>query len=282
MHHVPNDPSASLPTTSSCRILPFLKWAGGKRWLPTRHSSKFPQQYSTYIEPFLGSAAIYFYLQPEKAILSDSNERLILTYVAIRKNWRRVQQLLSRHHGKHCEAHYYNIRSRIYIDIYHRAAQFIYLNRTCWNGLYRVNRDGTFNVPIGTKTQVLLETDRFDEVAKLLVGAELNVCDFEESIDQAKRGDFIFADPPYTAMHKQNGFVKYTEHIFSWSDQVRLYDTLIRAKERGAHIVLTNGDHECIRELFSPLGEIFPIRRSSVIAARPQDRRTANEIVVCA
>ena len=272
------------PTTLSAShydILPFLKWAGGKRWLTLNHSSTFPNRFFTFIEPFLGSAAVYFFLQPKHATLSDTNESLILTYCALRKNWRRVQNLLSWHHRKHCQAHYYHTRSKHYTDIYYRAAQLIYLNRTCWNGLYRVNRAGKFNVPIGTKTQVVLETDRFDETAKLLQGANLVVCDFEEVVDQAKRDDFIFADPPYTAMHKHNGFIKYNERIFSWSDQIRLFEALNRAKKRGAHIVMTNGDHACIRELFAPLGEIFPLKRPSIIAAKSQDRRSANEIVVC-
>ena len=262
-------------------ILPFLKWAGGKRWFMAKHRDKFPPMYSKYIEPFLGSGAVYFYLQPQQAILSDTNAELISTYCAIQKNWKRIVKILEWHQEKHCSKHYYEIRERKYTDKYYHASRFIYLNRTCWNGLYRVNLSGVFNVPIGTKTQVLLGSDRFRETSALLTNAQLRVCDFEESIDEAKEGDFIFADPPYTALHKNNGFLKYNNKIFCWEDQVRLFEALMRAKNRGTHIMLTNGDHKSIRDLFSPLGRVYSVERSSIIAGDSRFRNIANEIIVC-
>ena len=262
-------------------ILPFLKWAGGKRWFLTKHKGKFPTKYSTYIEPFLGSGAVYFFLQPEKAILSDTNAELISTYRAIRKNWERIVEILKWHQEMHSPHHYYRIRQKVYLDEYYLASRFIYLNRTCWNGLYRVNLSGTFNVPIGTKTQVLLDTDCFAETSTLLRKANLRICDFEESINEANEGDFIFADPPYTAPNKNNGFLKYNDQIFCWEDQVRLFSSLMQAKDKGVHILLTNGDDESIRDLFSPLGEIYSVERASIIAAKPEYRKIANEIIVC-
>ena len=272
---------AKSATKSEQTILPFLKWAGGKRWFMARHSDKLPKKYSKYIEPFLGSGAVYFYLQPERAILSDTNADLISTYCAIQENWKRIVKILEWHHEKHSSKHYYEMREKNYKDKYYRASRFIYLNRTCWNGLYRVNLSGVFNVPIGTKTQVLLASDSFSKTSKLLRNARLRVCDFEESINEAKQGDFIFADPPYTAMHKNNGFLKYNNKIFCWDDQVRLFESLMRAKDKGAHITLTNGDHKSIRDLFSPLGKIYSAERSSVIAGDSKFRNVANEIIVC-
>ncbi len=263
------------------QILPFLKWAGGKRWFANKHWDKFPKSFSTYIEPFLGSGAIFFFLQPKKAILSDTNTELISTYCAILKNYERVYEILQWHQSKHNMKHYYQMRSKVYKDPYYKAAKFIYLNRTCWNGLYRVNSEGQFNVPIGTKTQVLLDTDRFANISSLLKNSELVCCDFEETINRAKHEDFIFADPPYTTSNNSTKFLKYNDRIFSWSDQVRLYKALMRAKERGVKILLTNGPDKSIRELFSPLGTIYAARRASVIAGKAESRTVTSEIVVC-
>src|SRR5690606_33757078 len=118
----------------------------------------------------------------------------------------------------------------------------------CWNGLYRVNREGIFNVPIGTKTNVLMESDDFLRVSEILKRAELRSCDFEDTLNRCGHGDFVFVDPPYTVKHNNNGFVKYNEEIFSWQDQLRLSAVVRRAAERGAAIVVTNADHASVHE----------------------------------
>ena len=151
-------------------VLPFLKWAGGKRWL-THHRDLgiFPDKYETYIEPFVGSGAIFFHLRPQKAILSDINKLLIDTYQAIKDDWRLVRKYLKQHHEKHSKRYYYKMREAKLLSRYQKAARFIYLNRTCWNGLYRVNTDGKFNVPIGTKSNVILDSDDFFSVSWLYI-----------------------------------------------------------------------------------------------------------------
>lgn len=131
--------------------IPFLKWAGGKRWFVEHTADLIPTFSGRYFEPFLGSGAIFFHLSPKGAVLSDSNTDLIKTYQAIRDDWEAVLFLLELHHRKHCKDYYYSIRSSEPSDKVEAAARFIYLNRTCWNGLYRVNLKGKFNVPIGTK-----------------------------------------------------------------------------------------------------------------------------------
>src|SRR5690606_22433116 len=131
------------------------------------------------------------------------------------------------------------------------AARFIYLNRTCWNGLYRVNLKGKFNVPIGSKTAVLLPTDDFQHAASLLKRATLDVSDFEHVVDSAEEGDFLFADPPYVAQENLGVFRKYHTSSFSWDDQVRLKESLVRAKARGATVVLLNADVPSLRQLYA-------------------------------
>lgn len=261
-------------------LLPFLKWAGGKRWLAAQHKNLFPAEYDRYVEPFLGSGAVYFHLRPDLALISDANLQLINTYKEIRKNWRKIEQVLKRHHANHSEAYYYEERARKHRSPHESAAQFIYLNRTCWNGLYRVNLRGEFNVPIGTKTAVTLETDDFEGIASQLRGAELAHSDFERTIDNAKKGDFLFVDPPYITRHNFNGFVKYNDKIFSWDDQVRLANAVKRAKKRGAKILITNADHKSVRDLYRSLGSMFSITRNSVLAADSNNRGETTELAV--
>ena len=215
---------------------PFIKWAGGKRWLLESNQINIPDFSGRYIEPFLGGGAVFFYLQPEKSILSDCNEKLINTYNAIKSDWKSVWRELQRFQNKHSPEFYYEERARIRRKAHTKAAQFIYLNRTCWNGLYRENLSGKFNVPIGTNSQVLLPDDNFQLTSSILQKASLIACDFEDTLLEARKGDLVFLDLPYTTAHNRNGFVKYNQSIFSWDDQTRLQQSIIAASERGAKI----------------------------------------------
>lgn len=259
---------------------PFLKWAGGKRWLIEKHAHLLNVEYDRYIEPFLGSGAVFFSLTPKNAILSDSNERLIETYKAIQLNWEKVQERLTIHHKKHSKEYYYSVRKKILKTPETRAAQFIYLNRTCWNGLYRVNQLGEFNVPIGTKINAILPTDNFKKISEVLKNTTLLSEDFEKIINLAQKGDFLFIDPPYTVKHNQNGFINYNEKIFSWNDQIRLRDSIQKAIKRGAKALITNACHESIRKLYDQTGEIITLNRSSVIAGKSIARGKYEEIVI--
>ncbi len=264
------------------KCIPFLKWAGGKRWLVPHIRELLPSGgvCGTYFEPFIGSGAIYFSLAPKKAILSDVNGELINTYQAIKKDWKIVLKHLRLHHKNHNKDYYYALRSASPRGEYTRAARFIYLNRTCWNGLYRVNKQGDFNVPKGTKTAVLLDTDNFSAIADILKDTYLETSDFEKQIDRATRGDVIFVDPPYTVKHKFNGFVKYNEQLFAWTDQVRLRNALVGAKARGARIIMTNADHESVRSLYQSQFEIRDVSRFSSIAGNGAARGTYPELLI--
>lgn len=255
---------------------PFLKWAGGKRWLATR-GFPCPASFDRLVEPFVGSAAVFFSLRPGKAILADVNQELINLYRVVRDYPVELQALLSGHHDKHCRDHYYAVRKQIIADELGRAARMLYLNRTCWNGLYRVNRKGEFNVPMGTKTAVLMDGENFELYAKLLDVAELSCQDFETTINACGQGDFLFVDPPYTVKHNLNGFVKYNETIFSWDDQVRLAAALRRAGLRGAAVLVTNADHENLRELYRDDFTYTSVGRQSVLAGSAAHRGRTTE-----
>lgn len=259
---------------------PFIKWAGGKRWLTDHELLVRPTFSGKYIEPFLGGAAMYFHLRPIASVLSDLNSRLIETYQAIRANPLPCQELLKEHHERHCKDYYYEVRDTEFASLPDRAAQFLYLNRTCWNGLYRENLAGKFNVPIGTKSLVFDPNEDFSAISALLQNAEISCGDFEITMDKAEEGDFVFCDPPYTTAHNMNGFVKYNQHIFSWDDQVRLRDAASRAMERGATVVVTNADHPSLHSLYANAGKINVVQRSSVISGISKGRRMTSEILV--
>ncbi|MGJ1190761.1 DNA adenine methylase [Sphingobacterium siyangense] len=261
------------------KITPFLKWAGGKRWLTEKIIDYLPESYNKYIEPFLGSGAVFFSLEPKTSILSDVNQSLIITYNTIKEDHVAVYNRLLEHSKKHCSNYYYEIRNQISQDKIELAARFIYLNRTCFNGLYRVNLKGQFNVPIGSKDKVILETDNFKKIADALANSEIINSDFEFVIDQAMEGDLVYIDPPYTVKHNNNGFVKYNEQMFTWADQVRLSEAIKRASNRGAHVILSNADHESIRDLYS-FGKICSLSRNSVIASDPLNRGKYSELLV--
>jgi DNA adenine methylase len=237
-------------------------------------------KFERYFEPFLGSGAVFFFLKSDQPFLSDINPDLIETYTAIRDMPDEVVSLLGEHHRNHCKQYYYFIRGDNPSSLAERAAKFIYLNRTCWNGLYRVNLKGEFNVPIGTKKKVILETDDFQEVSELLKKATITPMDFEDAIDQADRNDFVFVDPPYTVCHNNNGFLKYNEDIFSWDDQVRLKDSVARAHDRGARVVVLNAYNESVIELYKEFPRLIRLDRSSVLSGKAANRRRVEELAV--
>lgn len=263
-------------------LLPFLKWAGGKRWLWQRHPELFKLEGRRHVEPFLGGAAVFFALKPRSAVLSDLNMDLIQTYRAIRADWKRVWSKLKHHQKLHLEEekYYYFVRDSEPTSESGRAAKFIYLNRTCFNGLYRVNLNGIFNVPKGTKDNVIFDFDDFEEIASRLFRARLQVSDFESVINASGEGDFLFVDPPYTVKHNFNGFLKYNERIFSWQDQERLADAVRRFALRGGRALVTNAAHHSVISLYEDLGEVHQTRRHSVLASDTAKRTAVEEIAV--
>jgi DNA adenine methylase len=264
---------------------PFLKWAGGKRWLVQGHPTIFPTTYNRYFEPFLGGGSVFFHLRPRRATLGDINPELIATYECIRKDWRGIHASLTYRQRVHTsdDSYYYRVRARNPSDPTERASRFIYLNRTCFNGIYRVNRNGDFNVPRGNRDSVRLETDDFHGLAESLKDAELRVSDFESLINESTVGDLVFADPPYTILHNYNGFMRYNEVLFSWEDQQRLAMCLSFAKDRGVKIIATNANHKSVRALYAEQGfSTCVLSRTSRISADIKKRREFEELIISA
>jgi DNA adenine methylase len=274
-------PSSQIRLPNDPEVIPFLKWPGGKRWFVYYHANVLPRSYKRYIEPFLGAGSVFFYLRPDKAILGDINDDLVNAYRVVKSDCGALERELKKYDENHGYRHYYRIRDYAPRTALNRAARFIYLNRTCFNGIFRVNLEGKFNVPKGTKNAVLYETDNFVELARSLTNTELQACDFEVLVDRAAKGDFVFVDPPYTVRHNVNGFLKYNEKLFSWSDQERLSKALARARKRGAEIVGTNANHKSVRDLYRKLGfRLSVISRFSRISADVESRRQFDELLI--
>jgi len=259
---------------------PFLKWPGGKRWLVSQYAGLFPSKCRRYLEPFLGGGAVFFHLKPARAVLSDTNSDLVNAYQCIKGHADEIERRLSELHIDHSKKLYYRIRSERPTGVIERAVRFLYLNRTCFNGIYRVNLKGEFNVPIGTKNLVAYPKGFLGAVAACLRHSSIRVADFEETINRAGPGDFVFVDPPYTVMHNNNNFLKYNANLFLWTDQVRLAAAVRRAARRGAATMISNADHRTVRDLYGDFGTHHRVTRASVLAADFLHRRKTTELVI--
>jgi DNA adenine methylase len=262
-------------------LKPFLKWPGGKKWLIPQLESIIPQKYSDYIEPFIGGGSIFFRISPSKAIISDINNELINLYTIMRDSPQELLNELEMHQKQHKSEYYYEIRAKDFSKEIERAGRFLYLNRACYNGMYRVNQQGKFNVPIGSKTNFLYDKDCFADYSDVLKKATILQSDFGEIIQKAKKNDLIFADPPYTIAHNQNSFIKYNEKLFTWEDQERLLKELLIAKEKGSIIILTNANYQDILDMYSESGfNVTIVKRYCSIAGDASRRKKTEELLI--
>lgn len=259
---------------------PFLRWAGGKSWL-IKHLDTIigNQQFNNYHEPFLGGGAVFLYLQPEKtAYLSDLNADLITTYKAIKVAPSKVIACLKKF--KNTSEDYYRIRNLHPTTQAEIAARFIYLNQTSFNGIYRVNAKGEYNVPFGYRTKEFIEEEKLKTASRLLQTAILGTGDFDCIRDHIQKGDLVFLDPPYTVSHNQNGFIKYNQKLFSLEDQHRLKALIDFIKERGAYYILTNAAHETIFEIFhEDADKCYELSRASLIGGEKAVRGQIQEYI---
>ena len=260
---------------------PFLRWAGSKQRLLRSIAPILPARYGTYYEPFLGSASLFFLLQPKRAVLGDSCRDLMETYRAVRDGAAHVLRFLSPLNPL-SKAQYYDVRQNRSSGRFKRAAEFIFLNRAGWNGLYRVNSRGEFNVPYGApSSKLLIDDTNLRACSRLLRARTIRLArqDFAETLDGAERGDLVFLDPPYVTGHNNNGFVDYNESLFSWDDQLRLAQVARRLSARGVRVVVTNAHHEPVLALY-PQFNIRPIDRLSTLAGDTSRRRGVREALI--
>jgi len=258
---------------------PFLKWAGSKRALLPHIVAALPHAYGTYYEPFLGSASLFFLLRPTRALLTDSCPELIESFKAVRDNVQAVLRYIRP--LKPNRELFYTLRSQRSTGRYKRTAEFIYLNKTCWNGLYRVNSRGEFNVPYGRpSTDRVIDEANLRTCSSALGGpyVELRCCDFESALSNVSRGDLVFLDPPYVTRHNNNGFIDYNERLFSWADQLRLAGIARSLADRGAHVIVANAYHQEIVELYEGF-HVTRVDRFSTLASKSSKRGIVTEAI---
>jgi DNA adenine methylase len=260
---------------------PFLKWAGGKRQLLPHLLRHVPATRGAYFEPFVGGGALFFALRPRKATLADVNERLIRAYRGVAAQVDDVVRLLRRY--PHDSEFFYRLRARA-IDGQSDAevaAWFIYLNRTGYNGLYRVNRKNEFNVPFGRYANpTVCDEPTLRDCAAALAGTKLVVDDFEKIVSGARRGDFVYFDPPYAPLSATSSFTSYTSGGFGPEDQRRLRDVALALKKRGVQVLLSNSSAPLVRELYASAFEVFEVPATRMLNSKGDGRGAIAELVI--
>jgi DNA adenine methylase len=256
---------------------PFVKWVGGKRQLLEQFKlmnlyppEEFNPKTGKYFESFVGGGAVFFDLLPKKAFLSDMNNELVITYNVIKNNVEVLIKSLKKH--KNIKEYFLKIRAKDInklTDI-QIASRFIYLNRTCFNGLYRVNSLGGFNVPFaGNKNPLICDEVNLKKISKALKHVVIKHEDYKNVINRAKKGDFVYFDPPYYPINKTSSFTSYTKESFLEKEQIELRDTFVELTKRGCFVMLSNSDTSFINKIYSEIkikGKL--IRINKVYAGR--------------
>jgi len=261
------------------RARPFLKWAGGKQWLVPVADALLPSSFTgRYFEPFLGAGALFFALSPARAILADSNAELITSYQALRDAPESVIELLKSY--PHDRTFFEALRDQRPKSGDAQAARLIYLNRTAFNGLYRVSRSGRFNVPFGNYANpTICNEERLRSAATTLQKASLSDTEFAGALDSAGSGDFAYLDPPYITGHTNNGFLKYNARLFSWSDQLKLAQQVKALSSQGVRVAVSNADHADVLALYRGL-HCYRVGRRSAIGGGVDYRGRVSELLL--
>jgi DNA adenine methylase len=247
--------------------------------------ARMPERYGRYYEPFAGGAALFFRVAPRRAVLADSNADLIGLYTAVRTDVAAVIRRLEMHREAHDQDHYYEMRERwndreVSWSTPERAAAFIYLNKTCFNGLWRVNRSGAFNVPIGRYTDPpICVPDALRAAQSALSNAELRCADYKKAVADAKPGDFLYFDPPYDPVTSTANFTSYSADGFSHDDQRALADMAKDLVARGCKVMLSNSDTPFIRSIYKGL-RVERVKCPRAINSNAAKRGDVDELII--
>ena len=268
---------------------PFVKWAGGKRQIIDKLKEYVPDEYNTYYEPFIGGGALLFELSPKNAVINDSNEELMNVYRCLcdEEKFKKMCNLLNHYEAEHSEEFYYEIRNKdknknaySRLSDYTKAARTIYLNKACFNGLYRVNKKNEFNVPFGKKTKVnTYEGSNLITISNYLTMNNIKILsiDFEEAVKDVKPKDFIYFDPPYDS--DTSTFNSYTEEGFDRNEQIRLAKVFKELDKKGAYVMLSNHNTSLINDLYKDYN-IHLIEAKRNINANGKKRGKVEEVII--
>lgn len=273
---------------------PFLKWAGGKRQMLPELLKHVPAEYGRYFEPFVGGGALFFALQPKRAVLNDLNTRLARTFIAVRDDVGEVVTILRSYEREYADARIHKT-DRAFFETVRKmpvdsarvdslvAGWMIFLNKTCFNGLYRVNRAGQFNVPHGKwKTMPLIcDADNLRDASAALDGITIRSGDYRLACGGAREGDLVYFDPPYLPVSETSDFTTYTPGGFGIDQHVGLRDTALMLKERGVHVILSNAGSDTIRGLYSdPAFTIHEVQGKRAINSKVEGRGAVGEFII--
>jgi DNA adenine methylase len=270
--------------TQSKRPVPFLKWAGGKGQLLTQLDRYFPKHFHTYFEPFLGGGAVFFHLRPKRAVISDSNPDLIGTFLAVRDKPRELMEALDRHRGgRLSEEYFYHVRDELdssSLSPVERAARTIFLNKTCFNGLYRVNAKGKFNVPWGDyKNPTLYDRNNLLKASRLLRGKRILLADYRRALSSANLGDFVYFDPPYHPLSETSRFTSYTKEDFGDKEQRALAETCRELNRKGVQFALSNSPTPLVLALYEGF-QVQRLKAKRAINSKAAGRGPIDELLV--
>lgn len=263
---------------------PIVKWVGGKRQLMFDLLKNMPKNYNRYFEPFIGGGALFFELQPTNAYISDMNEELINLYNVVKNDVYELIEELKKHEIS--KEYFMNIRNIDRTKNYkkwsniQKASRFIYLNRTCFNGMYRVNSKGEFNVPFGNyKNPRIIDERNLINCSNLLQKSEIKNADFSEILNYVQNGDFVYFDPPYVPLNETSSFTSYTKDGFDIDMQFKLREVCDELDSKGVKFMLSNSDTKFVNELYENYN-IKKVFASRQINANPNGRGKITEVLV--
>ena len=271
---------------------PFVKWVGGKRGLLEQILPLFPEKFNNYFEPFVGGGAVFFelfsrgILEGKKVVLSDINKELINTYLVVRDNPNELIKKLKEYEANHSKEFYYQIRELDRKEEFEnlsnveKATRFIYLNKTCFNGLYRVNKKGYFNTPIGSyKNPNIADVKTILNASEALADVTILNQSFDKVLTQTKKDDFVYFDPPYYPLNATSNFTSYDSNCFLEEEQFRLFETFNKLAKRGMKVVESNSDTKFIKELYKNY-DIQIVNANRFINSKSSGRRKINEVLI--
>lgn len=270
------------------KLYPFTKWVGGKRQLLPELLNFVPTEFNTYFEPFIGGGALFLELSPKKAVINDLNTDLVLTYRVVKDNVEELIQLLREHQKKNSKEYYLALRAvdrdgsiEKFSDT-QRAARLLYMLRVNFNGLYRVNAKNQFNVPYGKYVNPkILDEALLRGVSNYLNSNDIQVLngDFTEAVHRAKKGDFVYFDPPYVPLSETSAFTSYTSQGFTFFDQERLFNLFEELHQKGVKVMLSNSDSEVVRNLYKQY-RISVVSANRMINSNTTGRGKITELII--
>lgn len=268
----------------------FVKWAGGKTQLLDKLTAMMPKNYNHYYEPFIGGGALLFKVAPKDFTINDLNSELVQAYKCFTNDelFEKLIERLNYHQEHHSEEHYFEVRAMdrlpnfLNLPIYERAARMIYLNKACFNGLYRVNSKGYFNVPSGKKKRVnCYDADNIRDISTFFKTSKFEILngDFENAVKSTEKGDFVYFDPPYDTWENKESFTSYAKNPFGKDEQKRLADVFKRLSDKGVFVMLSNHNTEFIRELYKDFNiHVVPAKR--MINSKADGRGAVEEVII--